>query len=175
MVRNRQGYGSPDIVQLMTRNLDALLLVIAANVAPWAAGRLLPGHWRAPLDGGVKLPDGSRVLGDHKTWRGLFMGIIACAGVARILQQPLLLGAAFGALSLAADAASSFFKRRLRLRPGSEIPGVDQLPEALVPLLVLSQPLGLRVIDALGVAIVFMLLDLAAVRVRQPAIHSERH
>jgi CDP-diglyceride synthetase len=158
----------------MTRNLDALLLVIVANVAPWAAGRLLPAHWRAPLDGGAKLADGSRVLGDHKTWRGFFAGTLACAGVARILHQPLLLGAAFGALSLAADAASSFFKRRLRQPPGSEIPGVDQLPEALVPLLALSRPLGLRLIDALVVALVFMILDLAALRLRRPAIGSER-
>ncbi len=159
----------------MTRSLEALLLVIVANIAPWAAGRLLPGHWRAPLDGGTKLADGSRVLGDHKTWRGFFAGALACAGVARVLHQPLLLGAAFGVLSLAADAASSFFKRRLRLRPGTEIPGVDQLPEALVPLLVLSQPLGLRVTDALAVGIVFMLLDLATVRLRHPVMRSERH
>jgi CDP-2,3-bis-(O-geranylgeranyl)-sn-glycerol synthase len=148
--------------------------VITANVAPWAAGRWLSGYWRAPLDGGARLTDGTRILGDHKTWRGLTAGILTCALVARLLHQSLLLGAAFGALALAADAASSFLKRRLRLRPGTEIPGVDQLPEALIPLLVLSRPLGLRLTDALVAAFVFMILDLAASRLRHPAVGSER-
>lgn len=154
----------------MTRGLDALLLVIVANLAPWAAGRLLPRRWRSPLDGGAALADGSRLLGDHKTWRGLAAGILACALVARLLRQPLLLGAAFGALALAADAASSFLKRRLRLRPGTEIPGLDQLPEALMPLLVLARPLGLGFTDAIAVASAFMLLDLATLRLRHPAL-----
>src|SRR5215831_6235116 len=52
----------------LARRLDALLPVIVANVAPWAAGWLFSGHWRAPLDGGATFADGSHVLGDHKTW-----------------------------------------------------------------------------------------------------------
>lgn len=151
-----------------TRLLDALVLVVAANVAPWAAGRYLSEHWRAPLDGGAMLADGTRVLGDHKTWRGLIVGVLACGLVARLLQLPLLLGIAFGTLSLAADTASSFVKRRLRLQPGAEIPGVDQLPEALVPLLALSRPLGLGLIESAAIALVFLLLDLAALRLRHP-------
>ncbi len=154
------------MVQPMTPGLDALLLVIVANLAPWGAARLMHGRWHAPLDGGAQLPDGSRVLGDHKTWRGLAAGIVGCAVAAAIVRQPLLLGAAFGALALGGDAASSFIKRRLRRRPGTEIPGLDQLPEALIPLLALSRPLGLRWIDALLVAVIFMLLDLATLRFR---------
>jgi CDP-diglyceride synthetase len=152
----------------LTRGLGALLLVVIANVAPWMTARCFFGRWRAPLDGGATLPDGSRLLGDHKTWRGLIVGTLACAGAARLLQYPLLLGIAFGLLSLAADGASSFIKRRLQLRPGAEIPGLDQLPEALVPLLVLSGPLGLQLTDSVVIALVFLLLDLAAVRLRNP-------
>jgi len=152
----------------VARWVGALLLVIAANVAPWAAGRLLSGHWRAPLDGGATLADGTRALGDHKTWRGLVAGTLACAVVARLCQHPLTLGIEFGVLSLTADAASSFVKRRLRLRPGAEIAGLDQLPEALIPLLVLSRPLGLRVSESIAVAFVFLLLDLAVTRLRHP-------
>jgi hypothetical protein len=152
----------------MTRWLGALLLVIVANVAPWAAGRFLSGHFQAALDAGAKLPDGRRVLGDHKTWRGVVIGVFACGLVAWLLRYPLLLGVAFGALSLAADAASSFAKRRLRLQPGAEVPGVDQLPEALVPLLVLSRPLGLRPLESVAIAFVFLVLDLAAMRLRHP-------
>jgi CDP-2,3-bis-(O-geranylgeranyl)-sn-glycerol synthase len=156
----------------MTPGLGALLLVVAANFAPWATARCFAGYWRAPLDGGATFPDGSRLLGDHKTWRGLIVGTLACGVVARLLQFPLLLGIAFGLLSLAADSASSFVKRRLRLRPGAEIPGLDQLPEALVPLLVLSRPLGLRPTDSVVIAMVFLLLDLVVIRLRHPVQRS---
>ena len=151
-----------------TRWLNALFLVIAANVAPWAAGRYLSGYWQAPLDGGARFADGTRVLGDHKTWRGLFAGVLACALVARLLHLPLLLGVAFGALSLAADLASSFMKRRLGFAPGTEIPCLDQVPEALVPVLVLSHPLGLGLIESIAVAVAFLSLDLATMRFRHP-------
>jgi hypothetical protein len=152
----------------------ALLLVIAANVAPWAAGRYLPGLWRAPLDGGATLADGTRVLGDHKTWRGLIVGALACGIVAWLFQLSPLLGSAFGTLSLGADTASSFIKRRFRLPSGTEIPGLDQLPEALVPLLVLGRPLGLGLIESVTVALVFLLLDLAAIRLRHPTRRSDQ-
>jgi CDP-2,3-bis-(O-geranylgeranyl)-sn-glycerol synthase len=152
----------------LTRGLSGLLLVIVANVAPWATARFLAGYWRAPLDGGATFADGSRILGDHKTWRGLIVGTLACGGVAWILRYPFFLGIAFGLLSLAADTASSFVKRRFRLRPGAEIPGVDQLPEALVPLFVLSRPLGLQLTDCVVIALVFLFLDLAVMRLRHP-------
>jgi hypothetical protein len=145
----------------------ALLLVIIANAAPWAAGRTLRGRWAAPLDCGATLADGTRVLGDHKTWRGLIAGALACGIAARLLGQTVLLGLVFGTLSLAADAVSSFVKRRFRFRPGVEIPGLDQLPEALVPLIALSRPLGLSVLGSIAVGIVFLLLDLAAARLRR--------
>jgi hypothetical protein len=126
------------------------------------------------LDGGATLADGTRVLGDHKTWRGLIVGALACGMVAWLFQLSPLLGIAFGTLSLAADTASSFIKRRLRLPLGTEIPGLDQLPEALVPLIVLGRPLGLRLIESVTVTLVFMLLDLAAIRLRHPTHRSDQ-
>lgn len=102
-------------------------------------------------------------MGDHKTWGGLIAGTIACGLVAMLLLRSFPLGAAFGLLSLAGDLGSSFVKRRLRLRPGADFPVLDQLPEALVPLLVLRRPLGLSLAEAAEIAVVFSLLDLAAV------------
>jgi CDP-diglyceride synthetase len=149
-----------------TRRLIALALVVAANVAPWASGRLFGGRFKVPLDFGHTLSDGSRLLGDHKTWRGLLAGVLTCALLAQWLGRGWVLGLAFGALSLAADTASSFAKRRLSVAPGREFPMLDQLPEALLPLLVLSRPLGLTIPECLGVAAVFSVLDLASVRLR---------
>jgi len=149
------------------RLLSALLLLMVANAAPWAAARLTRGRFAAPLDCGATFGDGTRLLGDHKSWRGLLAGVLACAVAARLLGSSSLLGLAFGALSLAADAASSFVKRRFHLPPGFEMPGLDQFPEALVPLLILSQPLGIGVLGSVGVALVFLLLDLAVMRLRR--------
>ena len=135
-----------------TLRFAALLWVIVANTSPWAAGRLFGACGATPLDLGVRLRDGARLLGAHKTWRGLVAGALGCAITARLCGYPYALGAAFGVLSLAADAATSFAKRRMRTAPGAELPLLDQLPEALLPLIVLSRLLGIGLIDCLGIA-----------------------
>lgn len=148
----------------------ALVLVIVTNTAAWAAGRLIPTPWRMPIDGGAVLADHERVLGEHKTWGGLIVGAVACGAAALLLQRTFLLGVAFGTLSLAGDCGSSFIKRRLRLRPGADVPLLDQLPEALVPLALLARPLGLYPVQCVIVALAFSLLDFAATRLW----HSQR-
>ena len=149
-----------------SRILISLLLVVAANTAAWAAARAFRTRWDAPLDGGKAWRDGTRLLGAHKTWRGLVAAVVACGVAAQLLRLGFGLGAAFGALALLGDAASSFVKRRLRLPPGTEVLGLDQLVEALLPLIVLQRPLGLGLVDILIVAAAFALLDVAATKLR---------
>jgi CDP-2,3-bis-(O-geranylgeranyl)-sn-glycerol synthase len=153
-------------VDAWTGRLAALALLIVANTAPWAAARLLGARAAVPLDFGLRLRDGTPLFGAHKTWRGLAAGTLGCALAALGLGFSPVLGAAFGMLSLAADLGSSFVKRRLHAAPGTERPLLDQLPEALLPLLVLSRFLQLSLPDCLGVAAVFLALDLAATRWR---------
>jgi len=131
------------------------------------AGKLLRNRGAAPLDGGTTLRDGARLLGSHKTWRGFLAGLLASALTAWAVGYSLALGVQFGALSLAADALSSFIKRRLHRAPGTNVPGLDQLPEALVPLLVLGRPLGIGVNGAIAVSLVFMGLNLILLRPRR--------
>ena len=149
-----------------TRLLPALLLLIVANATPVVAAMLLRDRLAAPLDFGVTLRDGTRVLGDHKTWRGLTAGVMACAIAAHLLGLTFAVGFAFGTLSLLADTAASFVKRRLRLAAGTEIPGLDQIPEALLPLWAMSAPLGIGLPGGLLVTVVFLVLDIAFVRFR---------
>src|SRR5581483_10835306 len=144
----------------------ALLLLLAANAAPWILGRLLGARFGWPLDFGATLPDRRRLFGDHKTWRGLAGGALACGLVASLFGLRFSLGVWFGALALAGDALSSLIKRRLGFAPGRDVPVVDQLPEALLPLGVLASALHLRSLDVACVAIAFILIDLAALRVR---------
>jgi CDP-2,3-bis-(O-geranylgeranyl)-sn-glycerol synthase len=146
--------------------LIGLLLVMSANTAAWAAGRTLGTRWHAPLDFGCTLGDGARLFGSHKTWAGLIGAVFACGLETWFVGLGFAIGAEFGALALAADAASSFVKRRLKLGAGSEVPALDQIPEALVPLLVLSRPLGIGLFGSLAATTVFTVLDIAATRLR---------
>ena len=148
------------------RYLFPLLLLVIANTAAWATGHVFGRDSTAPLDFGITLRDGTRLLGSHKTWRGLIGAAVACAIVTEHFQLGPLRGAAFGALSLLGDAGSSFVKRRLQLSAGAEVPGLDQLPEALMPLLILQRPLGLGLIECLVIAVAFTVLDIAATRIR---------
>lgn len=146
--------------------LKAFGLLVAAHAAPWAAAYVLGDHLAAPIDAGATL-NGRRLLGDHKTWRGAAAAMIACALAATLAGYSVRLGMEFAALSLAGDALSSLVKRRLRLAPGTEVPGLDQIPEALAPLLTLSGPLGMGGGAALVLTGIFMLADLALTPLRR--------
>jgi len=96
-----------------------------ANAAPL----LLGGG--SPLDAGKNFLDGQRIFGRHKTVRGLFAGIIA-GSVIGLAESPvdsrLLLGGFLIALgTVLGDLLGAFFKRRIRMDPGSALPIVDQL------------------------------------------------
>ena len=120
----------------------------AANVMPIFAAKL-PGlkRYDAPMDFGAHLR-GRRVLGDHKTWRGLTSGIIAGTLVLWLQQYliarfgwfasfsdrvdyatlpTLLVGPAFAVGALGGDALKSFFKRQLNIAPGKAWFPFDQI------------------------------------------------
>jgi CDP-2,3-bis-(O-geranylgeranyl)-sn-glycerol synthase len=144
----------------------ALLLIMVANVLPWAASRILPRHWTAPLDCGLRTRDARRLLGDHKTWKGLVVGTLGCGLTAMAAGPGFAVGAGFGALSLTGDALSSALKRRLRLAPGTEIPGLDQLPEALLPSMAFAGALGIGPAEIIASALAFLALDVLVTRAR---------
>src|SRR5690606_7795169 len=86
--------------------LQALLLVALASSAPWALGRACGHRFAWPLDGGLRLRDGERLFGAHKTWRGLLAGTAACSIAGALLGTGFLVGAAAGVLALTGDALS---------------------------------------------------------------------
>ncbi|MDI9394311.1 MAG: CDP-2,3-bis-(O-geranylgeranyl)-sn-glycerol synthase [Euryarchaeota archaeon] len=102
-----------------------------------------------PIDGGRTYKDGRRLLGDGKTYRGLFSGIF-CGFLAGCIEiwlssrgfevmgikipgfGPDYASALIVVLSLASgalfgDMFKSFFKRRMGLKRGASLPLVDQL------------------------------------------------
>lgn len=146
--------------------LTCLLLLLAANGAPLLV-RLLPGlrRWNRPLDGGYRLADGERLFGHHKTWRGVSAAILLTTPVAWFLNLPLWLGILFALFSMLGDLLGSFAKRRWHIAPGARAIGLDQLPEALLPLLLLKQPLGLGWLSILITALLFMIVVLLLSRI----------
>lgn len=143
-----------------TLALELLVLMTVANGAPVLATRLLGGRWAWPLDGGATAWDGRRVLGASKTVRGIVAALTASALLAAAMGLGWQLGALFGAASMLGDLFSSFTKRRLGIESSGQAVGLDQVPEALFPLLACYRPLGL---DPAGVVVLVALFTVAQI------------
>ena len=69
---------------------------------------------------------GNRILGDHKTWKGFFAGILMGSIVGGIQElafhraKGLLIGFLMGVGAMIGDIIKSFVKRRLEIKPGSK-------------------------------------------------------
>ncbi|MCX2980551.1 CDP-archaeol synthase [Halieaceae bacterium IMCC14734] len=96
----------------------------------------MSNRFNRPVDGGLVLGDGFPLFGSSKTWRGLVAALMLSAAAALLLGLPLLAGLALGAGSMCGDLLSSFIKRRLGRASSTQFLGLDQIPEALLPLLV---------------------------------------
>lgn len=144
----------------LSRDLILLLLLGWSNFLPILGRRLLGDRLSAPVDMGGRFPDGRDLFGPHKTWRGLAFSVAGTAAVAYFTPFGAGLGARLAAWSMAGDLASSFMKRRLGLASGARAIGLDQGLEALVPLWLLRGELGISHAEALGIAVVFAVLEL---------------
>lgn len=129
--------------------IQALWLILPAYIAN--ASALLVGGGR-PIDFGKKWKDGKRILGDGKTWKGLFagafVGMTAGFGLSAAakyisttnynffqfeildfegfpLMIPIIFSICFGALC--GDITESFFKRRIGKDRGENWIVFDQL------------------------------------------------
>lgn len=137
-----------------------LLLLLTANGTPILARRILGRHWNQPVDNGYTLGDGRRLFGETKTWRGLVLAMAVTAAVAWLLGFPPLAGALFALIALAGDLVSSFIKRRLGLMPSSRATGLDQLPEAILPLLLMHRQFAVDVATGAMVVAGFFILEI---------------
>jgi CDP-2,3-bis-(O-geranylgeranyl)-sn-glycerol synthase len=71
---------------------------------------------------------GKRIFGDHKTYRGLFFGILAASIFSFIQGQGFYVGLVIGMGTLFGDLVGSFFKRRLSINPGGKNLLIDDMP-----------------------------------------------
>ena len=138
---------------------QALLLLLVANGAPVITNTILGKRLARPIDNGLNLSDDYRLLGNKKTWRGLFSAILFTTAVAILLGLPPLTGILFGTLTMTGDLLASFIKRRLGKLESSRARGLDTVPESLLPLLFLKYSLALGFIDILLVVGIFFLCE----------------
>ncbi|MDD5171813.1 MAG: CDP-2,3-bis-(O-geranylgeranyl)-sn-glycerol synthase [Candidatus ainarchaeum sp.] len=151
----------------MDQLLDLLIFLIpiyVANSSPVVLGGGMP------LDFGLKLPDGKRLLGDGKTIRGFIGGTLAgtVAGGIAAMIYPLPFFAtptlqfyaafvlAFG--TLLGDATGSFIKRRFGVGSGKPF-FLDTITFLIVALLLVYPLVSLSLYDPLNLAF-FVVLTL---------------
>lgn len=139
--------------------IQAIVLLIIANGAPVLINKTLGARWAWPVDLGLKLRDGRRLFGDTKTWRGLFSAIFFTALAAIANGTDLLTGVLFGLLAMSGDLMASFIKRRMGYAESSHARGLDTVPESLLPILLLKEPLALSLIDIALVVVLFFLIE----------------
>ncbi len=145
-----------DFFRIFAESLWLMLPAYAANMAPDIFKNLFK-PLAVPLDLGMKWR-GKRVLGSHKTFRGLLFGVlfgVLFAYAQRILfevspllrslsiidyssHSPLLIGFLLGFGALVGDSAESFFKRRRGIKPGKAWIPFDYLDWILGSVLFLS-------------------------------------
>lgn len=137
--------------------LQLLILLALANGTPVIAKKVFGNRFFQPLDGGANLPDGRPLFGPSKTIRGILLSILMTSAGAPLLGLNWKIGAVIGVTAMAGDLFSSFVKRRMNFAPSSKATGLDQVPEALFPLIACRTLLSLSVVDiAVGVAVFFV-------------------
>ncbi len=149
---------SPDFVTL-------LLLIIIANSTPVLVRFIFNKHLDTAIDFGAILADGQRLFGSSKTWRGVAGAVLTTSLTAWLLDYSILTGCKIALLALLGDLLSSFTKRRLGLKSGGMAPLLDQVPESLLPAIILMNEFGLGLKDVAFIVISFIVLELLLSRI----------
>ena len=143
----------------------SVTLIGVANAAPVTLKWLFSDRYSTPVDGGLVLRDGRRLLGPSKTWRGVAFAILVPACLSPLTGFSWRAGALVGSTAMAGDCIASFLKRRLGLAASSMALGLDQVPESLLPAISMRAYAQLNALDILMVVLIFFIGELALSRV----------
>lgn len=140
------------MIDIILKSIYFMAPVYFANMAPVLVKNI--NFLDYPIDFNKRFR-GEPILGNHKTWRGLFFGVIAgivsayiqyrlfaylfFAGISIIdYSDWLVIGFLLGFGALFGDLVKSFFKRRLDIKPGRQFIPWDQLDYTIGSLLLIS-------------------------------------
>lgn len=146
-------------------DLEILVLLAAANGAPVLGKKLLASRFARPLDSGRIFIDGRRLLGDSKTIRGIVLSVIATPVCSLVMGLGFSIGLITALGAMLGDLFSSFIKRRLGRPSSSQALGLDQVPESLLPVRLLTPVLGLGLGDIAAIVILFLVGEIALSRI----------
>lgn len=132
-----------EISELLYKSIYLLLPAYFANMAPVLFKNI--NFLNYPLDFNKKIGQ-TKIFGTHKTWRGLFFGILTAifAAFAQSIfyrfevfsdislidfnkNSFILIGFLMGFGSIFGDAVKSFFKRKLNIKEGDPLIFFDQI------------------------------------------------
>lgn len=150
-----------------------------ANMAPIFAAKIPAlAKYDAPIDGRRHIGS-KRILGDHKTWRGLITGMVTGLIVFLILQLiaktwtpfcetlgdtyrslPFYFGALMGFGALAGDSVKSFFKRQMGIKSGKSWLPFDQIDYIIGAILVSLPFIALTAQQCLLAIVLWFLLHI---------------
>jgi CDP-2,3-bis-(O-geranylgeranyl)-sn-glycerol synthase len=154
-----------------------------ANVVPVLVAPMpFLKRFTAPIDGGLTYR-GKRLLGSHKTWRGLISGTIF-ATLTFWLQQlaaghiawvhtwtaqvdytrlpTIVVGVLFGLGSLGGDALESFFKRQRDVKPGHGWFPFDQIDYIIGGAVATMPFIRLTLLQYAWLIVLWLILHIAA-------------
>ncbi len=137
-----------------------LLLIIIANGAPILARKLFNRNFDAAIDLGRKLADNNPVFGPSKTWRGVLAACSMVSVAAWLMGYGIETGLFIAIYAVTGDLISSFIKRRLALPSSSMAPLLDQVPESILPALMMMPVFGLDIYSVLLLVLIFIILEL---------------
>ena len=134
-----------------------LTLLAVANGTPVIAAKLLGKDDALPLDGNATLSDGRPLFGSSKTIRGVVLSVALTTIAAPLIGLTWQVGVVVAIGAMIGDLFSSFVKRRLGMSSSSKFTGLDQIPEALIPLVACMAMLPLTPLSvALGTFLFFV-------------------
>lgn len=142
-----------------------LLLIIIANGAPVFVSYVCGSCCAWPVDFGKLLFDGQPVLGKSKTWRGLLAAMTVTPVCAWLLGHSPETGGLIAVFSMLGDLLSSFIKRRMKISPSSMSLFLDQVPEALLPAVVVMNVFYLDIVSVVLLVSLFVVAELLLSRI----------
>lgn len=140
--------------------IHLLLLIIIANGAPIILRALMGRRLDVAIDFGYRLADNNPLFGSSKTWRGVIAAVIFTSIVAVLIGYPASTGAQIALYAVLGDVFSSFIKRRLGMAASSMAPLLDQVPESLLPAVMLMDTFEMDIQSIIILVCVFIIMEL---------------
>ena len=140
--------------------IHLLLLIIIANGAPIVIRAVMGSRLDCAIDFGYRLPDDRPLFGSSKTWRGVFGAVLFTSIGAIVLGYSAFTGAQIAIYAVLGDILSSFIKRRLGMAPSSMAPLLDQVPESLLPAVMLMDIFELDIQSIIILVSLFIVMEL---------------